>query len=54
MNFFLIFQIVTNLSTQRVGFDDQFLDNENLETNSILRVDLEQLESGIVWWINSN
>jgi hypothetical protein len=28
-----------------MGFDDQFLDNENLETNGILNVDLNDLES---------
>lgn len=29
------------------AFQTQFLDDENLEDNSILNVDLEQLESGI-------
>ena len=30
----------------REGFDEQFLDEENLEINSILHVDLNELESG--------
>ncbi len=29
-----------------MGYDDQFLDNENLEKNGILNVDLNELESG--------
>ena len=41
-----LIKIIIFQNLKRNAFQTQFLDDENLEENSILNVDLEQLESG--------